>query len=575
MKKYLSILLAVLFILLVTAGCGSTATDTKTTTAASTAAPSASAATETTAPEAMDTTPITFTVFDQDANPNNDNYQSDVSKEILKQTGVTLKIEYPVGDAEQKVSLIAASGSYPDMMYVTHQRDLFVQNGAFLKLDDLIEKYGPDIKKMFGSDITRLHYSLDDKSIYNLGTFGINALPNAPETGFSVQYGVLKELGYPKVETVQDFEAVIKQYVEKHPTYNGKPTIGVSLIADDWLFMIGIRNPAMMATGKPDDGDWYVDRATGKTILALRTPEEKEYFRWLNHMNDIGLLDKESFVQKQDQYLAKIASGRVVGLIDAVWDYQSALGDFAKNNMVDRGYLMFPSQLTKDTKSQVMRDPGFRGDWGISITKDCKDPERVMKFLNWMCTEKAQILFNWGIEGTHYTIQNGQRVLNPDLKKQKNEDITTYRKTTGIELYNQRPWPFYGWGTKDSTGQLYSYDTLDELASGYLPPHKDALAAYGGKYDLDLYPKTADLEKSPYGIAWQMDFEAGSPDKVIMQKYQDLYHKRIPQAVLAKPADFDKIWDGFQKELIDAGVEQAEADFTKLIQTKMQLYTGK
>lgn len=574
MKRCLFVLLVAIFVLAMSIGCGSSNSPAPT---ESTAASSAAASGESTAAttEAEDKTPITFTVFDQDGNAYADNFMSDISKEIAAETGVTLEMQYPVGDAEQKVALIAASGTYPDMMYVTHQRDMLIQNGAFIKLDDLIEQYGPDIKKMFGSDITRLHYSLNDESIYNLGTFGINALPNAPETGFSVQYAVLKEAGYPKIDTLQQFEDVIKTYKGKHPEYNGKPTIGLSLLADDWHFMIGIRNPAMMATGKPDDGDWFVDPSTGKTILALRTADEKEYFRWLNHMNAIGLLDKESFVQKYDQFLAKIATGRVLGLCDAGWEYQSALGDFAKNNMEDRGYLMFPTQLTTDTKSQVMRDPGFRGDWGISITKDCKDPARAMKFLNWMCTEKAQILFNWGVEGKHYTIKDGQRVLNPDVEKVKATDTPAFIKTTGIGLYNARPWPFYGWGVKDATGQLYSSDSLDSMAAGYLPAHKEALAAYGAKYDLDLFPKTADLPKTSYGIAWQMDFEAGSPDKVIMQKYSDIYTKRLPQAVLAKPSDFDSVWDGFQKELIDAGVEKIEADFTKMIQTRMQLYSGK
>ena len=34
-------------------------------------------------------------------------------------------------------------------------------------------------------------------------------------------------------------------------------------------------------------------------------------------MNAEGLLDPESFVQQEDQYKAKISSGRVLGMIDA------------------------------------------------------------------------------------------------------------------------------------------------------------------------------------------------------------------------------------------------------------------
>jgi putative aldouronate transport system substrate-binding protein len=96
----------------------------------------------------------------------------------------------------------------------------------------------------------------------------------------------------------------------------------LSLLADDWRYLITVTNPAVFATGGPDDGEWYIDSTTKKAVLHHTRPEEKEYFRWLNHMYHSGLLDKESFVQKYDQYQAKISSGRVVGLIDAKWEYQ-------------------------------------------------------------------------------------------------------------------------------------------------------------------------------------------------------------------------------------------------------------
>lgn len=579
MKKFLCILLAFLFAVAVMAGCGTsngTSTTAGSTASAETSGTQAqSASADSTTAPAMDTTPITFTLFDEDGNVYYDNFQSDISQEILKRTGVTLKCEYPVGDAAQKVSLIAASGSYPDFMYITHQRDIFVKQGAFVKLDELVDQYGPNIKKMFGDNITRLHYSLEDKNIYNLGTFGIDGKISVPEAGFMLQWAILKDQGYPKIETVQQFEEAIKTYIAKNPTINGKPAIGLSLLADDWRFMISIRNPAMLATGKPDDGDWYVDPGTGKTVLAMRTPEVKEYFRWLNHMHDIGLLDKESFVQKYEQYIAKIGSGRVLGLIDAGWEVGDGSNALKKAGMEDRTYAMFPVQLNASTKSLVTRDAGFRGDWGVAITKSCKDPVRAIKFLDWMCTEEAQILFNWGIEGKHYKVENGKRVLLPEVLDLKHNDSTAFIKQTGIGLYCARPWPFYGWGVTDSTGQMYSTETREEIKAGYSKTQVDGLKAYGAELELDLYPKTEELPKSKYGVAWQLDFAADSDYKVIMQKYSDLYHKRIPAAVMAKASEFDATWDKFQKELTDIGVEKAEAEFTKMIQTRMELYGGK
>jgi putative aldouronate transport system substrate-binding protein len=90
------------------------------------------------------------------------------------------------------------------------------------------------------------------------------------------------------------------------------------------MFILSVTNPAFFATGAPDDGEWYIDPETGKPQLHITRPVEKEYFRWLNHMYAEGLLDEESFVQKKDQYVSKIASGRVLATINGVWTYADA-----------------------------------------------------------------------------------------------------------------------------------------------------------------------------------------------------------------------------------------------------------
>ncbi|MNJ65863.1 hypothetical protein D3C77_619020 [compost metagenome] len=63
--------------------------------------------------------------------------------------------------------------------------------------------------------------------------------------------------------------------------------------------------------------------------------------------------------------------------------------------------------------------------------------------------------------------------------------------------------------------------------------------------------------------------------QVIYQKTQDIVSKRIPEAVLAKPADFDKIFDDFIDELNRVGAEQMEAEYTELVKARVSLFTGK
>jgi putative aldouronate transport system substrate-binding protein len=114
MKKILCMMMAFLFVISL-AACGSSDNGATSSSTASTTAAAESTTAETTV---EDKTPITFTVFREDTMANNDNFEGDVSKQILADTGVTIKYEFPVGDVEQKVSLMLASGDYPDMVAI-------------------------------------------------------------------------------------------------------------------------------------------------------------------------------------------------------------------------------------------------------------------------------------------------------------------------------------------------------------------------------------------------------------------------------------------------------------------------
>ncbi len=519
-----------------------------------------------------DKAPVMFSYWSADttAGQMDDGYKSPVSQKIKELTGVTLEKEFAIGDPREKLSFMAASGEYPDFIYALEYSNIIVDAGGFLKLDDLIEEYGSNIKKLYGENLTRLRYSEEDPSIYFLGLPTVDQVKYEPEAGFQLQYAVLKELSYPKMETLQDYENAIKTYMEKYPTIDGKPTIGLSLLADDWRIKISVTNPAVFATGGPDDGEWYYDKETNKAQIHLTRPDEKEYFRWLNHMNDIGLLDQESFFQKYDQYQAKIAEGRVLALADSKWEYVDAEQSLVSAGKPERGYGMFPLVLNNSYKFADFRPAGYTGGYGVGISTSCQDPVAAIKFLDWMCTDEAQILARWGIEGEHYDIVDGKRKFNDETFKAWSHDVDFATKT-GIGIYSW-PWPGYGQGAVDANGDYYSPVYKQSIIDTYTEPEKETLKAYGAETWKDIYPSEEEFEESPYGVLWQINIPSENDATVIMQKYDEITAKRIPAAVLAEPKDFDKLWDEYQAELKSIGIEQLEAEFNKLIQGRINLW---
>ncbi len=515
--------------------------------------------------------PLTLTMFSMDPNPAWNNMQDDVGKFLTEKTGITIQPEFVVGDGVQKINLIAASGEYPDLIMPKGEAGVLVDAGALIDLTDLIKKHAPNIMKVMGDQFDRLKFSNKDPKIYIIpSNEGMGQIYFDIDAFFKVQLAALKEQGYPKVVTLADYEKVIADYVKAHPkTADGKPMIGLSLLADDWRFVISTTNPAFWATGGTDNGEWYIENDTYKAMPHHFNPLEREYFRWLNHMNDIGLLDKESFTQKYDQYLAKIAAGRTVAVIDADWEIQDAVNSLKKDGKFEQTFGRFGVVLKEGIKSAFNTPTGFKGGYGIGITKSCKDPVRVIKFLDYLASEEGQILINWGIKGKHYNIENGKRVIPADVQKMKNDDNTNFRRTTGMGNY----WLSVHWGdgVKDSTGNYFTTNFPEQILEKYSQAEIDACKAYGVTFFADLLPKASEFKPIPWAAAWSIPVPKDSILSEFWTVEQDITRKYIPKSIIGKPADFDKTYDEMLAELTKSCGKYSD-EMTKLVQDRLKLW---
>jgi putative aldouronate transport system substrate-binding protein len=515
-------------------------------------------------------TPITFTAYFSDPNANWANMQDDVGKFLTQKTGVTIKPEFPVGDPDAKIYLMIASGDLPDLIFPKGPAGALVDAGAVLDLTDLIKKTAPNIMKVIGDQFNRMRFSNKDPNVYFIPCVdSIGQIYFDTDAFFKLQLGALKEQNYPKVQFLSDYEKVIADYVKKHPTTNNQPTLGLSLLADDWRFVISTTNPAFWATGTADDGEWYIDPKTYKAYPHHMRPEEREYFRWLNHMNAVGLLDQESFIQKYDQYKAKIASGRVVGVIDADWEIQDAVNSLKAAGQFDKTYGRFGAVLKAGIKAAFNAPTGFRGGYGVGITTSCKNPARAIKFLDYLSSEEGQILINWGIEGVQYKVDNGKRVFFDNYLQMKNNDLATFQRTTGILNYNMSL--RYGDGVKDSTGNYYTTKFPELILSAYSDAEKQALKAYKVTFWNDLLPQTNEFKPIPWAAAWSIPTPQDSPLSGFWNDEQAITRKYIPQAILGKPVDFDKTYDAMIAEMNKSLTKYMDLE-TALVKDRLTLW---
>ncbi len=514
--------------------------------------------------------PVTFRVLCIDGPwSQNQISDSDINLVLEEKTGVTLEIEYVAGEISDQLQLLTASRDYPDVINAGIYHNILYQAGAYLQLDDLIEDYGPNIKKMYGDMFYRLEWSEKDPHIYTLGA-GNTGSDEFKLHGFQLQNSAARQLGYPKMNTLADFEAAIRLYKAQSPKIYGLETIGLSLLFDEQGFERTVMEPAVVSTGLPYQGDWYVDQ-NNMVRFHIQRDEEKEYIRWLNHMYHEGLLDPESFVQNQNFYIQKICSGQVLGLAEDYDWMQYPHSVLRSLGMDTRTYGFYPLTLTEDQTYAKVNETGFSGgNMGFAVTKTCRNPERFIQFVDYLCSDEGQVLLNWGIEGKQYQMENGTRTVINSVWQKFYMD-PTYRQQVGINAYSE-VWPSYWSSPVDSDGNPYSPHTKEQTIESYSRVEKEVLEHYGFTCWEELYWAGSEEYSLRYSDLSTLQLPIEREFQKIYQACKQLIRENIKSLILADPDEFDLKWETFLSALGESGAPQLEAKMTQQAIKRLALW---
>lgn len=571
MRKVLSLLTVSALCISMLAGCGGsddavadTGSDAATETEAGTATGTEE---ETTDTAEADTTPITFEAYLADNN--NDNWDNPVGNAITEATGVTLEISYPVtssGDEAEDVALMIANDEYPDLIFAKGSATDLYEANALIDMTDLIEQYGPNIKKMYGDELEKLKWSAEDDGIYQLSYAGVNAQTLKTGGPCQIQFAALKENNYEYPTTLEEYEALIKQYMEAHPTTeDGLETIGITMSASDWHWMITLGNPAgFIADAAPDNGQWIIDE-NYNCYYKHTSEDEKAYFKWLSRMYDEGVLDPNFATQTHDDYIAKLSSGRVVAITDALWDYQQAQQVLVADGKLDKTYCGVPVVLNEGDKSPTLLYQGLQVGWGMAISKDCEDPVRAIQFLDFLCSDEGAVIYKWGVEGVNYQVdENGMRYRTQEEIDAANSD-PDYMKNTGIGNYGG--FPIYGDGAEDENGNPYTTVTRASVMAEYNEEELAACEAWGVDMLIDIFPQPEEFELLPYSALWAYQIPQELSNKVAI--LDEIAWPGLIQCVTGGQENFEANWTAMVDELEANGLEEANAEMTAFLATKI------
>ena len=378
-------------------------------------------------------------------------------KYIEDNTGVNIEfVQLPSekADADTKLNLMLSSGEYPDVIcYGMNKQKMvkFAKEGIFVPINDYIDKYGDNMKRLFEArpQYEQLSYA-PDGNIYGFVTANECYHCQAyPKLWYNTEW--LEALGLEEPQTTEELKEVL--LAVKNSDYNGNgkadeiPLTG----SKDWDCQL---EWYLLNSFVPVDKDTLSHVEDGKVVFSCNTEEFKQGLAYLNELYTLGLIDPTCFTQTSDQMQQVIRSDK-----NLVFGYTA--DHFAMGIDLDDAHLnevtaaMIPAEGPNGARWQLHKDYVDMTD-GFSwfITDKCENPEIAAAWADQFYSEDGGILSVMGVEGKTWEWREDGK-WDYIVGTEYGEDESTVRDNTTLQgsAYNPMAWPqtYYNDHYRDET----------------------------------------------------------------------------------------------------------------------------
>lgn len=329
-------------------------------------------------------------------------------------TNVHIDFETGPADAvKEKITLLLASGDYPDLFMRTYvditpslEARFGIEEGIFIPLNELIETQAPNFQKVLKKypklrgQITHL-----DGNIYSLPRINDCYHASMPIKMW-INKTWLDKAGLDLPETTEEFYTALKAFRDMDMNGNGDTDDEIPLAGtkerEGWYECV---DSFLMNSFVQDNGDKLrLIETSGDIDTIVHRDAYREGLRYLNRLYKEGLIYGSSFTQKHDQ-LRQLANYPDV-LIGA---FPAGHNQMLLNASADperyRQYVPMPPLEGPDGTRQCAYFPytAFRTGQFL-ITDACEHPEVAMRWMDSFYTYDAAARESerGGVEGVHF-----------------------------------------------------------------------------------------------------------------------------------------------------------------------------
>jgi putative aldouronate transport system substrate-binding protein len=484
------------------------------------------------------------------------------------------------GDIREKQSLMLAANDFNEVQYMQREDMVinYIKAGALLQLDKYLPAM-PNFTKRYKDLIPYWRLSGDGK-LFKWET----AIPRLLESDIEVndmmvRTDSLEAAGWKMPLSADQWVAFLKEAVKTAKDVDGKPAVGVTLpMGESW----GLAGLVPILYEK---GDTYQAASNEGFTYNLKTKLFEDYFlappvkdslKFFNQLHQAGLLDEECFTDTLDKTTEKVNKGKAVAAFYITWTINGANSELAKAGKENMQYINLPIQSNAQVAAHEKREIRVEASrpfdsWGL--TTKAKFPERILQLYDYLTTDEGQILIKNGVEGVHYTVQNGKRVGTDALAKALTDP--TYNATQGLGGGFGMP----SFNLLGANGQPLDL-SLDQSyidSKGLTARAQAAYKALGWKSSKSWY--LANGFFAPSGLSTAVYVDPASDLGKTQTKMVDLRLRYSPKLILANSdAEFESIWQEAVAAYKKLKPEDVIAEYNRLIgitATKLQSYTGK
>ena len=337
---------------------------------------------------------------------------SEVYKTLVEKTGVDLTVE---GVDVNKAQVILAGGDTTDLLSYQYSTDVqnSIEGGQLLPLNDLIEKYAPNIANLAPErlDMAKRLFGDEDGNFYalpiNAGLEGCSN--NIDRFNYIIRWDLYADMGYPEVKNGDDMLKLLAEMQKMHPeNENGDKTYGMGFAISNGATQ-GFDKRFWYTYGYRNSTDNILTKVSDQTMVFNYTDDGSPFWQAAEYYNKayrMGLLDPDSLSMQEADYKAKIEAG--VYLSPDYATYAKAYVAAQNDPDTHVGFESIPVEGTTVwiNSNQI----GGWEMWFLAIPKTCSNPEAAIKLLNYTFGYEGARLLKSGAEGTHWNVVDGELV---------------------------------------------------------------------------------------------------------------------------------------------------------------------